>query len=638
MGSPASARHTFDVTFSVPPVNVGWKHHGRQYRCPTALLPLPLPPDPETAARLYEQGLSDPSVPSGDRRPPPPPPEAIQAHFPDLEVEAILGEGGMGVVYRARQKRLDRIVALKVLPEGLSQDPAFAERFEREARTLARLDHPHIVRVFDFGERDGLYYLLMEYVDGANLRDVLHEGRMRPEEALRIVPQICEGLQFAHDAGVIHRDVKPENILIDAQGNAKITDFGLAKLLEHGPRDVTLTGTGQVMGTVQYMAPEQYRTPQTVDHRADIFSLGVVFYEMLTGELPVGRFRPPSHDQAMDRRIDEIVLKALERERELRYQRVGQVSTDVYGLRQPGPLPVSAPALVSTPAPTPNPAEAAGAAGRGGRWALVPAALAIPLGFAAFGLMHEAWGGVERGTTDAFLRELCKGLAAVLFFGVGTFFAIRAAIHARRRNAPGGRFTLALVLALSNFLLIPTVMVVAAVEIQQHAISDAPRARERLRAEDEHQAVMVAAKGLVARLHAARPGSPEGVLTEGDLDAALRLYDTASEAEIRRMPHDERARAAAAGRLGLPLADLAPLEAPLAEFRVDRVGVESEGREALVTLSRRGGGYFTHVTFPIRSGSREVAERSGGALSGVRGWFFASGPVEVHHLDRPEEK
>ena len=154
----------------------------------------------------------------------------------------------------------------------------------------------------------------MEFVDGVNLRRLLTANQLAPEEALTIVvPQICDALQYAHDAGVVHRDIKPENILLDSRGRVKIADFGLAKLVGRELNDVTLTGEGQVMGTPQYMAPEQFEHPKDVDHRADIYSLGVVFYQMLTGELPIGKFAPPSKKVEIDVRLDEVVLRAWRR-------------------------------------------------------------------------------------------------------------------------------------------------------------------------------------------------------------------------------------------------------------------------------------------------------------------------------------
>jgi predicted Ser/Thr protein kinase len=260
----------------------------------------------------------------------PPAPEELAAHFPQLEILELLGRGGMGAVYKARQPGLDRLVALKILPREVHSDSAFAERFTREARALARLNHPNIVAVYDFGRTgDGLFYFVMEYVDGVNLRQAIEAGGMSPKDALAIVPQICDALQFAHDEGIVHRDIKPENILVDKRGRVKIADFGLAKLLGQEAADQQLTGTQQVMGTLRYMAPEQMEGSKSVDHRADIYSLGVVFYELLTGELPIGRFAPPSKKVQIDVRLDEVVLRALEKEPEQRYQQVSELKTEV---------------------------------------------------------------------------------------------------------------------------------------------------------------------------------------------------------------------------------------------------------------------------------------------------------------------
>jgi predicted Ser/Thr protein kinase len=259
---------------------------------------------------------------------------AIAGRFPDLEILESLGQGGMGAVYKARQPALDRLVALKLLRPEVEADPAFAERFTREARALARLNHPNIVAVYDFGRRDGLYYLLMEYVDGVNLRQLLRAGRLAPPEALAIVPQICAALEFAHAEGIVHRDIKPENLLVDRKGRLKIADFGIAKLVGGQQAGYTLTGPWQVVGTLHYMAPEQMEKPLSVDHRADIYSLGVVFYEMLTGELPLGRFAPPSQRVQLDVRLDHIVLRALEHEPERRYQHASEVKTEVESINE----------------------------------------------------------------------------------------------------------------------------------------------------------------------------------------------------------------------------------------------------------------------------------------------------------------
>jgi tRNA A-37 threonylcarbamoyl transferase component Bud32 len=269
-------------------------------------------------------------------------PQELAAAFPHLEIVELLGQGGMGAVYKARQPHLDRFVALKILPAEAARDPAFAERFAREARALARLSHPNIVGVYDFGQSGGQYYLMMEYVDGVNLRQAMRAGQLGPREALRIVPQLCDALQFAHDEGVVHRDIKPENILLDKRGRVKVADFGLAKILGQSAGPGTLTGTRQAMGTLHYMAPEQIAGAREVDHRADIYSLGVTFYEMLTGELPLGRFPPPSKRAEVDARLDDVVLRTLEREPDERYQHAGDVKTDVESIAR-APAPVGGP-------------------------------------------------------------------------------------------------------------------------------------------------------------------------------------------------------------------------------------------------------------------------------------------------------
>jgi predicted Ser/Thr protein kinase len=292
----------------------------------------------------------------------PPTPQELNQHFPQLEFLELLGKGGMGAVYKARQKSLDRMVAVKILPPDVGLDPAFAERFTREARALAKLNHPHIVGIHDFGSvqmpvlssppsqagagggrgEGAIYYFMMEFVDGVNLRQAQRAGQLKPAEALQIVPQICDALQYAHEEGVVHRDIKPENILLDKRGRVKIADFGLAKLLGKTTEDLTLTGTKQIVGTIPYMAPEQIEGSRDVDHRADIYSLGVTFYEMLTGELPLGRFPPPSQKVQIDVRLDEVVLRTLEKSPDLRYQRAGDVKTEVETIsRTPPGKPIS---------------------------------------------------------------------------------------------------------------------------------------------------------------------------------------------------------------------------------------------------------------------------------------------------------
>jgi hypothetical protein len=273
-------------------------------------------------------------------RPRPPSIEELAPLFPQLEIEALIGEGGMSAVYRAVQPRLGRRVALKLLPASLSQDPAFAQRFAREGQLLARLSHPGIVAVHDFGQAGGYFYLIMEYVDGVNLRQALRSAPFTAVQALGIVPRICEALQYAHEEGVLHRDIKPENILLDHKGRVKLADFGIAKLISE-PDAVPTSGTacipslthaGSALGTPDYMAPEQRHAPAEVDFRADIYSLGVVFYEMLTGGRPGPSFVPPSSLTGVDPGVDAIVRQALEAERNRRQASAEELKTQILSL------------------------------------------------------------------------------------------------------------------------------------------------------------------------------------------------------------------------------------------------------------------------------------------------------------------
>ena len=292
----------------------------------------------------------------------PPTVAELAVKFPQLDILELIGKGGMGAVYKARQRQLDRIVALKILPPGIGDDPAFAERFAREAKALAKLNHPGIVTIYDFGRADGLFYFFMEFVDGVNLRQLLHAGRISAREALAIVPQICDALQFAHDQGIVHRDIKPENILLDRRGRVKVADFGLAKIIGGETSEPAVSGlasagspvlteSGKVMGTPQYMAPEQKERPESVDHRADIYALGVVFYQMLTGELPGKKIEPPSSKVHIDVRLDEVVLRALEKKPELRYQQASVLKTQVETIAADSGKP---PTLPSSSAPPPK--------------------------------------------------------------------------------------------------------------------------------------------------------------------------------------------------------------------------------------------------------------------------------------------
>ena len=283
---------------------------------------------------LLQLGLSKPSPQHGSESQLPSIAE-LNASFPQLEISRLIGRGGMGAIYQARQTSLDRDVALKLIAKDVSQDPLFVERFEREAKTLAKLSHPNIVTVYDFGyTAEGVAYLVMEFVDGINLRDAMKSRSVGPDDALNLVATICRALEYAHSRGVIHRDIKPENILLGEDGCLKVVDFGIAKIVDDSVRTPTLTATRQVLGSLNYLAPEQLESPDQVDHRVDLYALGVVFYELLTGELPLGRYEPPSAlFQRADKRLDQVVLKSLSRKPSNRYQSAREFEAEVQQLR-----------------------------------------------------------------------------------------------------------------------------------------------------------------------------------------------------------------------------------------------------------------------------------------------------------------
>ncbi len=261
-------------------------------------------------ACLIEQGKSSGVTPISGYLAPPLAIKDLQALFPQLEILEFIGSGGMGGVYRARQPQLERDVALKLI--RLGEAPERHERFLREGKALAQLNHPNIVQVYDSGVTDGLGYFVMEYVDGQSLQAILREETLSPEEAEDCVRQLCQALQYAHNRGITHRDIKPGNILMATDGQVKIADFGLSKALETVPSGFHLTLSQEQVGTPYYMAPEQRMPSQEADHRADLYALGVVYYEMLTGRLPIGRVEKPSVHCNIDPRLDDLVLGAMD--------------------------------------------------------------------------------------------------------------------------------------------------------------------------------------------------------------------------------------------------------------------------------------------------------------------------------------
>jgi serine/threonine protein kinase len=261
----------------------------------------------------------------------PPSPEELQSDFPQYEIRGILGRGGMGAVYQGWQKSLDRLVAIKILPPGLDDSVGgFTERFKREAKAMAQLQHPGIVTVFDAGTTPGgLLYFVMECITGTDVQQLLRQhGRLDPAEALRITGAVCDALAYAHEHGIIHRDIKPSNIMLDARGNVKVADFGLAKTTTTDTTMLTVTNVS--MGTPEFMAPESLKGVATVDHRADLYAVGVMLYQMLTGKIPRGRFELPSGVvKGVDRRFDAIVDKAMQTDRDRRYSTAMEMKAEV---------------------------------------------------------------------------------------------------------------------------------------------------------------------------------------------------------------------------------------------------------------------------------------------------------------------
>src|SRR5215469_6699610 len=263
----------------------------------------------------------------------------LGAKFGPYEVLSILASGGMGEVYRARDTRLDRIVALKILSSSSASNEAHRQRMQREARAISSLQHPHICTLYDVGQQDGVDFLVMELLEGETLACRLEKSRLSLDQVLTYGIEIADALDAAQHRSIIHRDLKPGNVFITAHGECKVLDFGLAKLDEGSPDAVTitqpemLTSPGVAVGTMAYMSPEQARG-DALDARTDIFSLGIVLYEMATGKSPFAgktsavTFKaildttppPPSQaNKAIPPRLDEVIEKCLEKDRDLRY-------------------------------------------------------------------------------------------------------------------------------------------------------------------------------------------------------------------------------------------------------------------------------------------------------------------------------
>jgi hypothetical protein len=253
-----------------------------------------------------------------------PDPADLNKLFPGYEIEGLIATGGMGAVYCAVQKSLDRTVALKILPHEFSNDAAFREGFEAEAKAMGRLNNPNLIGVYDFGEAGGMLYIIMEYVAGQSIYHSANGQAIDPMEVNRLVTGVCNGLAHAHENGIIHRDIKPSNILLDLSANPKIGDFGLARPVERKVQEGE-----EIFGTPHYTAPEVVNAPHSVDFRADIFSVGVLLHELLTGKLPATDPRPPSMISRCDSRYDAIVRRATHPAPAARYASAAEMAKDL---------------------------------------------------------------------------------------------------------------------------------------------------------------------------------------------------------------------------------------------------------------------------------------------------------------------
>ncbi|MFN8455634.1 MAG: serine/threonine-protein kinase [Anaerolineae bacterium] len=280
--------------------------------------------------------------------------------FGPYQIVAPLGEGGMAAVYKAYQPGMERYVALKVLPRHFAHDPQFVARFEQEAKILARLQHPHILPVFDYGQADGYAYIVMPFLHSGTLTDLMRGAPLPLAQIRRIISQVGDALDYAHSQGLIHRDVKPSNILLDERGNCLLTDFGIAKMIESSAH---LTATGGFIGTPAYMSPEQ-GLGQKIDGRSDIYALGIILYEMALGQVPYKAETPMAvvvkHindplpiprqvNSSLPEGVEGVILKALAKQPEDRYATAGDM---VQALRAVIPEPADEAVTAVAVAPT----------------------------------------------------------------------------------------------------------------------------------------------------------------------------------------------------------------------------------------------------------------------------------------------
>ncbi len=250
--------------------------------------------------------------------------------LPHYEISHLIAAGGMGAVYAGMQNALDRPVAIKILPPDAARDGESIGRFRTEAKAMARLTHPHIPAVYDFDVSAGYCYLVMEYIDGWNVHQLITQGELNPDLTYSLLSQVCDALHFAHQRGIVHGDIKPSNLLVSQEGTVKLADFGLAQLT--GSRE---DETFSPMGTPEYAAPELWQPGIVMDHRADLYSLGCVFYEMLTGAPPQGQFQLPAATLKLDSRVDSVIARCMQPKPDLRYQSAAEIKQAIDAIRQP---------------------------------------------------------------------------------------------------------------------------------------------------------------------------------------------------------------------------------------------------------------------------------------------------------------
>ncbi|MEZ5387888.1 MAG: bifunctional serine/threonine-protein kinase/formylglycine-generating enzyme family protein [Prosthecobacter sp.] len=356
-----------------------------------------------------------PRTTGGNFRWEPPTAEELQSLMPGYTIEKILGRGGMGAVYRGIQTNLDRPVAIKVLPPGVEkEDPTFAERFKSEAKLMAKLNHPAVVAVYDFGTTlGGQLYFAMEYVDGSDVSQMIAaQGRLPPDHALAITAHVCDALAAAHELGIVHRDIKPANVLINMKGQVKVADFGLAKVEEPGSHG--LTKTGYAMGTPDFVAPEALTLGTAIDGRADLYAVGVMLYQMLTGQIPRGAWQPASVlVPGLDPRYDAIITKAMQYDRENRHSDAMELRRELDVIMTVPLMQHDAPASAAIPV-----AQMAQAPGQ-------RSAAQRPMGKSANAPVRSVAGGSDPGPLDRATAEpkskvpVFIGIAVALGIAVG---------------------------------------------------------------------------------------------------------------------------------------------------------------------------------------------------------------------------